>query len=161
MNRWMKRCAVPALASLAAVGIGLPAIAQSADNQKSERATRTQQTSEVQRAQRIAELVDEGQLKLRYATALAEQHTKGMALEVECHIQSGQTMKSIVGKSGAPPADTAKQSTGDRLIYEVTCFVDDHVQTVRVDGLTKQVDAAAGSQPKPQPKPMTESKPQP
>lgn len=98
--------------------------------------------TDIERARAKAELIKQGQLGLRDATAVAEKHVKGTALETTCEIQPG-TASGLQPERPAPqpPRGPAAQvSTGeDRLIYRVSCFAGDRVQTVRVDGLTKKI----------------------
>jgi hypothetical protein len=142
MPRILVQLAAPAIIGLAALGlIGLPALAQQ---------TGKPPAVDVNRAKQMAALIEQGQLNLRDATAMAEKHVKGTALEVTCRIESAEPPSSPSpapqpptppvepGRPGAYSAQTA-QPGGQRLIYDVSCFAKDRLQTVRVDGMTKHV----------------------
>ncbi len=81
--------------------------------------------ADTERAKEMAQLIGQGQLSLRDATALAEKHVEGTALEATCDIQLPERIDQKI-------ADR-------RLVYEISCFAEDKIQAVRVDGLTKKV----------------------
>jgi hypothetical protein len=148
MTRLAKRCAVPALVGAVLFGVvGLPAIAQHADKTPA---------ADVNRAKDMAALIEQGQLNLRNATAVAEKHVEGTALVVVCTIQPAEPQM----RPGAPQPPTDEQPGPERpavapprhgpfaqsaqvgarrLVYSVSCFAHDEIVTVHVDGLTKQV----------------------
>jgi hypothetical protein len=143
MARLLVRWAVPALVGLACVGlVGLPAIAQSGDKPT---------TPDVSRAKEMAALIEQGQLNLRDATALAEKHAKGTALDVSCTLEPAGP-QPLPGAPIMPPGEQSgpdrpkggpsvqiERSGANRLIYTVSCFAKDQVTTIRVDGLAKKV----------------------
>jgi len=109
-------------------------------------------------AREIAALIGRGQLKLADAVNLAEQHAKGVALEVECRVEPGEPLKADVGVPPPPkepvpnPPPKPEPSAERRLIYEIPCFAADKIQLVRIDGASKKVidmqerkDAEGGS----------------
>lgn len=119
-----------ALLACIPLGIALPVFAQ--------------QHEDVQRARQMAQLIASGQLNLRDATSLAERHVKGTALEAVCDIQAGPAAgegdkPGKPDKPGGPALEPAPDDGGSRLIYEITCFADERIQTVRVDGQAKRV----------------------
>lgn len=137
MNRRRLRTA-GAIVALIPLGIAWPVLAQQHDD--------------VQRAKEMAQLIAAGQLNLRDATALAERHVKGTALEAMCNVQGGGPTKpeeggkpgkpdkgDKPGKPGGPADESGQEIAGKRLIYEITCFADERIQTVRVDGQAKRV----------------------
>lgn len=126
VTRW----AIPALVALVPLGWGLSALAQRAGEQPA---------ADVNRAKEMTELIEQGQLNLRDAAAVAERHVKGPALEVMCSIEAGGIEPSDQPKSGAPGEGDPEQVAGKRLVYEVCCFADEKIQAVRVDGLTRKV----------------------
>jgi hypothetical protein len=121
--------------------VGLPASAQQ---------TGKPPPVDVSQAKQMATLTEQGQMNLRDATALAEKHVKGTALEAACRVEIGEpppspnpapqppTPPGEPGRSG-PYSAQKEQPGGQRLIYDVSCFAKDKLQTVRVDGLTKRV----------------------
>ena len=142
MPRVLVQLAVPAVLGLAALGlVGLPVLAQQ---------TGKPPIVDVNHAKQMAALIEQGQMNLRDATVLAEKHVKGTALEAACRIESAEPPPSPSpspqpptppGEPGRPGAYSAQrdQPAGPRLMYEVSCFAKDKLQTVRIDGLTKQV----------------------
>lgn len=94
-------------------------------------------------AKRMAELIKEGQLNLRDATQIAEKHVKGVALQVNCVLQPAGVERAPAGTERGtrdqPLEEQKDRSAGDRLVYSVSCFADERLQTVRVDGQTKRV----------------------
>jgi hypothetical protein len=149
-----------AAATLIVVGLtGLPVGIQSASAQQSDAGPRSgAAANDVNHAKEMASLVAQGQLNLRDATAIAERHVKGTALEASCQIRTtaaqpprGDRPKPQPEPRG-PSADDGQQrerqdaggqTQGDagvkRLVYEVCCFAADKIQVVTVDGLTKGV----------------------
>ena len=104
-------------------------------------------------AKEKAKLIEQGQMNLRDAAAMAEQHVKGMALEISSRID-----QAVPGPRGREPTDnlqqepptgpkdspvlppaTGQDETNKRLVYQVSCFAQDRVQNVMVDGLAKKV----------------------
>lgn len=85
------------------------------------------------RAKEMTALINQGQLKLRDAAELAEKHVKGIALEVTCDVFPANAERA--GKPDAP----SKKDAAQRLVYQVSCFGQDKLQTIRVDGLQKRV----------------------
>lgn len=105
-------------------------------------ATRAQQPSKTPpgdfgRAKEAAALIERGQLSLRAAAEMAEKHVKGTAVEVRCDIQSGPAGELERGAPGAPASPAI--SADRRLVYEVSCFAKDRLETVRVDAAAKKV----------------------
>jgi hypothetical protein len=90
------------------------------------------------RAKEMAALIEQGQLSLRIAAEMAEKHVKGTALEARCDMQSGSSESAERERSGNPSAEKDRPPE-KRLVYTVSCFANDKIQTVRVDGLTKKV----------------------
>ena len=76
------------------------------------------------RAREMVELIQRGQLNLKDATAIAEKRVGGTSLKVTCGIESSDKTDAMAVK---------------RLLYEVTCFAEDKIEIVRVDGLTRDV----------------------
>jgi len=136
MLRPQKRWRLPALV----LAIPLAALAFSAIAGPGDR-----HQGSTDQAKEMAELMGDGQLDLTGAVELAEKHCKGIALEVRCNLQGAQSDRP--GAPGEKPAPggaedpAAKSAGGERLIYEVSCFVKDkdQVQTIRVDGKNKRV----------------------
>jgi hypothetical protein len=118
--------------TLVPLGIALPALAQRGADKR---------PNDVNQAKQMTELIQQGQLSLRDATTVAEKHSKGTALEASVELQAGQVQPERPdARPGGPTGDQA--SAGARLIYEVTCFADNKLQVVRVDGLEKKVIGA-------------------
>ncbi len=149
MRHLVKRWAFPALLGFAALGLAtLPLRAQST-NQPSAIA--------VNQAKEMAALIEQGQMNLRDATTLAEKHVKGMALEVTCAVEptEPQLPSSTPPRMGEQPQPAPERPPGERppggpyaqkekpgtrrLVYTVSCFAKDQVQSIQVDGLTKKV----------------------
>ena len=89
------------------------------------------------RAKEITALIEQGQLSLRAATEMAEKHTKGIAFEARCEVQSRAT--GDLDRGGPGGATTPDVKADRRLVYEVSCFAKDHLATVRVDAAAKKV----------------------
>ncbi len=127
----MRRKNVLGAALLAAVPlcIALPVLAQRSAG------------ADVERARDIAQLVQQGQLNLRDATALAERHIKGIALEATCTVQAGPEMRPAPGQNRGPQVQEGAQrgQASKRVIYSLTCFAEDKLHVVRVDALAKKV----------------------
>ena len=87
----------------------------------------------------MADLIAQGQLSLRAATEIAEKHSKGVALEVRCDLQG------TPGERAGNPEPQRTPSASDRLVYSVSCFAKERVETIRVDGQTKKVMEMPGS----------------
>ncbi len=104
----------------------------------------------VDQARKCAQLVQQGQLALKDAIALAEQHLKGTALdakvEIKTAVEKPQQPKPAEKKPGGPNEPTA-QPAGDRLMYEVTCVAGDKIHLVRIDGLEKKIVDSAEQRP--------------
>lgn len=92
------------------------------------------------RAKQIVRLIEQGQLDLGDATTIAEKHIKGRALGVKCTIRGDEPDSNTRERSHARGADE-RQPQGAHLVYDITCFAKDKVQTLQVDGLTKEVVA--------------------
>jgi hypothetical protein len=122
------RWTVPLLVALVPLGIVLPTMAQRGDAQP----------RETNHAKEMVMLIQQGQLNLADATRLAEKHAKGTALGASCELRSDAAPGREPGGAGGPSEDQA-QSGAKRLIYNITCFANDKLQTVQVDGLTKKV----------------------
>ncbi len=152
MSYLKSRLGIAALVALIPLSlVGLPALAQHAGKMAGG-------DLQANQAKEMAALIQQGQLNLRDATALAERHVNGTALEAVCTIENGapQLTPAEPKKPGGPsaqerPMPPTAQSGGKRLVYEVSCFANDKLQTVRVDGMTKQVMGGEhqGMQPKP------------
>jgi hypothetical protein len=125
VTRW----ALGTVVALVPLGIVLPSIAQRAGEPR-------QGSTDLEQARQMAQLVEQGQLNLRDATALAEKHCKGTALEATCDFQGGP---DAAPERGGPDAAPPKDGAGPRLVYEINCFAKDKIQAVRVDGLEKKV----------------------
>lgn len=98
-------------------------------------------------AREIVKLIEQGQLALPQAVELAEKHSRGRAIGVSCNLQraaAGDEKKPADEKKpGGPSQDAAMTS---RVMYTINCFAKDKVQSITVDGLSKQV--TDGKQPK-------------
>lgn len=91
-------------------------------------------------------LMEQGQATLLEAAQIAEKHTKGKALEVNCRIQRGSVPRGET-KQPSPGSDGQQP----RLIYRVDCFGMDKTMIANVDGLEKKVidvQDAGGPQPR-------------
>lgn len=131
--------AVGALA-LIPLGLGIPLIAQSAGK-----------PDDRNRAKTMAELIKAGQLNLADATDLAEQHTRGTALQATCDIVRGDDKsrtRNQPGQGGGPQDRTMQDDQrdrdrqpagGERIEYTVCCFADGKIQSVRIDGQSKTI----------------------
>lgn len=138
------RWAVPAIAALVPLGFALPSLAQRAGEERPRAAAQAKEKA-VNHARELAELIEQGQLNLRDATALAEKHVKGTALEATCDIRLGMVSpEKPAQKPGGPQAEDTRRS-GKRLIYEISCFAEDKIMSVRVDGLQRKVVDATES----------------
>lgn len=141
MSRTVLRWGVPSLVLLGSLGLaGWPALAQYGGQPSA---------GELDRAKEMAALIEQGQMNLRDATAMAEKHCKGTALEARCTIEGAEPQPQPVPAPGEPdrprgPSLQKAQPEGKRLVYEVSCFVKDQLQTVQVDGLSKKVLDASG-----------------
>jgi hypothetical protein len=133
----IRNWAVPALGALACVGVALPLIAQTGGGK----------ADDLSRAKKMAELITTGQLNLRDATALAEKHVKGVALGAECEVVIGDAAPPR-GQGGGPQdsdpqrdpgGEGIQPSAGERIEYQICCFSDGKIQSVRIDGLSKKV----------------------
>lgn len=127
---------------LVACGIAYPALAQRAGQKADDKKPDSHAM-----AKEMAQLIQQGQLNLRDATALAEQHVKGVGLEARC-----ETHRGLLQPEGERPRGPAAQENdprsaqqGKRLVYEITCFANDKITIVRVDGLEKKVIDAKNS----------------
>lgn len=128
--------AIPALA-LIPLGLGIPLIAQNAKGK----------SNDVNEAKKMANLITTGQMNLRDATTMAEKHVKGVALEATCEIKSGSPMPPAHGHGGGPQDKNAKNDpqhrsmndSGERLEYQVCCYANGKIQSVRIDGRSKTV----------------------
>ncbi len=101
---------------------------------------------DVTKAREMTKLINEGQLNLRDATALAEKHTKGTAIGAICDIRIGpieprEKMEPKVPPATSPPPEP-ERTQSRRLIYDVKCFANERIQTVSVDGLHKTVSGS-------------------
>ncbi|HMQ15853.1 MAG TPA: hypothetical protein PKC49_07760 [Phycisphaerae bacterium] len=130
------RWTVPLLVALVPLGIVLPTMAQRADAQP----------RETNHAKEMVMLIQQGQLNLADATRLAEKHAKGTALGASSELRSDAAPGREPGGGGGPAEDQA-QSGAKRLIYNITCFANDKLQAVQVDGLTKKVIEPVRPQP--------------
>jgi hypothetical protein len=148
-NRWT----LPITGALVLLVVALPGLAQRPAGR----------STDAVRAKEMAQLIEQGQLNLRDAAAMAEKHVKGIALEATCDIQPGapspgergQPEKPTADKPGAPtgqeqPKET-KAAGGKRLLYEIDCFANDRVHTVQVDALAKKVVEKGEGTPPPKP----------
>jgi hypothetical protein len=127
---------------LVACGVAYPALAQRAGQDADDKKPDARAM-----AKEMAQLIQQGQLNLRDATALAEQHVKGVGLEATCDIQPGLLQPERDSKRGPAAQDTDQRAAqqGKRLVYEITCFANDKIMVVHVDGLGKKViDAKNG-----------------
>jgi len=127
--------------------VGLPTLAQDYGQQPGKHQPGPVNV-DVERAKEMAALIQQGQLNLRDASAMAEKHCKGTALEAKCEIQRGEPRQQPKPPEQPKPRGPSAQekdkmqkepSTGNRLLYEVSCFAQDKLVTVRIDGLTKAV----------------------
>lgn len=125
-----RKTAFAAVAALAIVGMfGLSAWSQQAGQSSH---------VELNQAKDMAALIQDGQLNLRDATAIAEKHLHGTALQVKCEMEMSSSDAMNHGKSYG--AEAKKEgSSQTRLLYEVSCFTKDKVETVYVDGRSKKV----------------------
>ena len=142
MTRFGRNCAVSVIPAIL-VGLTLPAVAQHA----------REKADDTLRAQRMAQLLAEGQLALRDATALAEKHTRGIALDVSCEVgvaPGGKvtgvpTARPTSADRGGPHAQeqqsdaSPSEPIGDRLMYSICCFHEGKIQRVTIDGKTREV----------------------
>lgn len=85
-------------------------------------------TDDVNRAKQMARLAEHGQFNLRDATAVAEKHVTGTALEATCGV-----------RPGGPPGEAEQQATGKRLVHAICCFAGGKIQAAQVDGVDKKV----------------------
>ncbi len=149
MRRFVRKWAPSALVVLVPlVLVGLPALAQHVGNPAP--------SVDLNRAKERAALIQQGQMNLRDATALAEKHAKGTALEAVCEIQSGESprpaqpmkpehpggvrmQEPTAPQKPATPPGQKELPDAKRLIYQVSCFANEKLVTVRIDGLTKKV----------------------
>jgi hypothetical protein len=138
-SRWL----LAGLAIPLAAGMALTTLGQ---------VTGSKSGNDLAKAKEMAELVQKGQLSLREATTIAEEHVKGTALEGSCDISTTMTPPAKPAEPKKPDAveppkppepdqgKGAKNQTGEkRLMYEITCFERDRLQVVKVDGMTKKV----------------------
>jgi len=91
---------------------------------------RERPSTDMKDAKNVVKLIHEGQLSLKDATRIAEEHVDGDALTATCTVWP--TKGEQAERGDAQPA-------GEHLIFEITCFAKDKVQTVKVDGLTKKI----------------------
>jgi hypothetical protein len=160
VNHW----AVPVLATLVPLGLVVAVLAQQQPGQKQQPQQPptqqpqpqqpTQRGDDVSRAKEMSQLISHGQMNLRDATALAEKHCNGTALEATCDIQLGMS-KPTEPRERPGPSDASQEKpgqqpkpgekageqkqTGSRLVYGVLCFANDKIHAVRVDGESKKV----------------------
>ena len=136
MYRPMVRWATGALIALVPLAfVGWPVLAQQPCKPP---------LGEVNRAKEMAALIEQGQLNLRDATAIAEKHVHGVALQAACNIEGAEPAPVPKAPPLEPerprgPSVQKEPSDGKRLIYEISCFAKDRLELVRVDGLTKTV----------------------
>ncbi len=152
MNR-PHRIVTTALIGLLSACLVLPVLAQNPGERENPKEPKTpphRATSDVTRAREMAQLVMGGQLNLRDATALAEKHVKGTALDVSARIEAGTVEPAAETPHGPaadaqdnapqqPPGGKPDQTGGERIIYEICCFAENKIQEVTIDGLSRKV----------------------
>jgi len=122
--------------TFAALAVTAPAFGQRAEDRQDNRQG-SRDNADSRDAKEIITLIKQGQLDLAAATKLAEKHVNGTAIRATCAIRNAEQER---GDERTPPGDSAQaQPTGRRLVYDITCFAEDKVQLVQVDGLTKRV----------------------
>jgi hypothetical protein len=147
----LRRCIVPTLV----VGVPLLVFALSSLAQASVKDKDAAQSlpDDVNRAKEIAELIAKGQMNLPDATAMAEKHHQGTAVQVRCDVALGASHSGLANEQKERSSANKKGTTGARLVYDVSCFAKDRLEIVRVDGFAKRVmsdgERAEDAPPKP------------
>lgn len=143
MSRWKRKLYVGATALTVTLGwLGMHSVADQGDSpKKSDPAP----SVDLAKAKEIAALIGRGQLKLQDAGQLAERYAKGVPIDIRCEIEPAAPLTVRSGATAEPPQvqpplqPRPEPSAERRLIYHVSCFAQDKIQIVRVDGLGKKV----------------------
>lgn len=121
------------------------------------REDRSDEPDRIAEAQKCARLIQQGQLALKDAITIAEQHLKSTAIDGEVEVRTAVEKPKTPERSEKPgrkpgePQSAGAQPAGDRLMYEITCVSGEKVHRVRIDGLEKKITNVVEQKP-PEPK---------